>query len=221
LKNTDFTEIGDRCLALARERAEGGDAEAWMPGEVVPYRVPRREWADLKIPSRYRDYAFENFKGNDTLSNRIRSAVDRKESLVLIGNTGCGKTHLAIAAMRHGVEAGTVSDGALFIPVPELLMKIRATFRDGAQDTEEDVIDRYSHCPFLILDDLGAEKTSEFSIATLELILDRRIRDNRPMIVTTNLTLEEIEGRLSARIASRLSITNCIKINMPDWRKRR
>lgn len=205
-------------MEIARERAKEAVPMESTDENIVPYRVTM---ADFRIPVRYRDCSFENFKGNDPLVKRVRAPMENGDSITLIGNTGCGKTHLAISALRYGIDTGRILLGAIFIPVPELLLKIRATFRNGANETEEDVIDRYSHCPFLILDDLGAEKTSEFSIATLELILDRRIRDNRPMIITTNLTLEEIEGKLSARIASRLAVTNCIKINMPDWRKRR
>jgi DNA replication protein DnaC len=217
LKSIDFQEIGNRCAAMARERAERRPLPTGNTGEIVYYRFTM---TDFRIPSRYRECAFDNFQGNDKLVDRIRTAMGRDESLVLIGNTGCGKTHLAIAAMRYLVDAERIGAGSTFIPVPELLLKIRATFREGAGETEEEVIDRYSKCRFLILDDLGAEKTTEFSIATLELIINRRVMEDKQTIITTNLSLDEIEGKLSARIASRLSEMNCVKITMPDYRKR-
>jgi len=74
---------------------------------------------------------------------------------------------------------------------------------------------------FLIIDDLGAEKSTEFSITTLYIILDRRIRELKTTIITTNLSMSQIEEHLGARIASRLSEMKNIKINMPDHRKRR
>lgn len=209
-------EIGSRCLRLARERAEKHSPLQKQKPVVYRFTIDQ-----VFLPARYRNCSFETFKGNDPLVKRVKASMDRDESLVLIGNTGCGKTHLAIAAMRHGVDTGKMGPGLIFIPVPELLLKIRATFRDGARETEEEIIDRYSRCPFLVLDDLGAEKTSEFSIATLELIINRRVMEDIQTVITTNLTLDEIEEKLSARIASRLVEMNCIKIAMPDYRKRR
>jgi DNA replication protein DnaC len=73
----------------------------------------------------------------------------------------------------------------------------------------------------LCLDDLGAEKTTEYAITTLYLIIDRRIRNEMQTIITTNLSLDEIEATLGARIASRLAEMKIIKINMPDYRKKR
>lgn len=215
-----FKEIGERCIQIARERTEKAEKTITMQsaGEIVPYRVTM---TDFRIPSRYLECSFDNFQGNDPLVRRVMASMDRDESLVLIGNTGCGKTHLAIAAMRRGVDTGRIGPRSAFITVPELLMKIRATFRDEARETEEEIIDRYSRYPFLVLDDLGAEKTTEFSIATLELIINRRVMEDILTIITTNLTLDEIEQKLSARIASRLSEMNCVKIAMPDYRKRR
>ena len=72
-------------------------------------------------------------------------------------------------------------------------------------DTEQDVLDKYSKCDLLLLDDLGSEKVSDFTIQSLYLVIDRRNRDLRPTIVTTNLSLEEIETQIDARMASRLA----------------
>lgn len=199
---------------MARERASTFPDESFVmePEGGRPLTIN-----SFDIPRRYRDCSFDNFIGNDKLVEKVMAMSG--ESIVLTGNTGCGKTHLAIAAMRHGIERGAIGIGAIFIPVPELLLKIRSSFREGARETEADVIDRYAGCSCLILDDLGAEKTSEYSIATMELIIDRRYRSEAQTIITTNLSLLDIEEKLSARIASRLSEMNPIKINMPDYRK--
>jgi DNA replication protein DnaC len=76
--------------------------------------------------------------------------------------------------------------------------------------------------PFLVLDDLGAEKDSEHALTTLYLIIDRRNRDELPTVVTTNYTPDEIESRLGARIASRLADMKTISLmKICDYRKRR
>ena len=132
---------------------------------------------------------------------------------------GCGKTHLAVAMLRNA-EIHRIS-GAFFITVPEMLLKIRGAFSAGAEATEEEIVERFSGYEILILDDLGSEKTTEWSLTTLFLILDRRDRYCRRTIVTSNLSLREIEEILGARIASRLAGMNPIEILMPDLRKNR
>jgi DNA replication protein DnaC len=113
---------------------------------------------------------------------------------------------------------GEMEHDALFITVPDLLLKIRASF-NGEGTTEDAIIREYAEIPLLMLDDMGAEKSTEFSITTLYIILDRRIRDCRRTIITTNLSKEEIEKTFGARIASRLAGMENIKINMPDRRR--
>ena len=68
---------------------------------------------------------------------------------------------------------------------------------------------------------MGAEKTTDWSITTLYIILDRRYRNNKPTLITTNLNLKEIENNLGSRIASRLSESLIVPINMLDFRKKR
>jgi hypothetical protein len=169
------------------------------------------------VDKRLLGYAFENFTGCDKLVKDLRGMYS--ESIVLRGTTGCGKTHLAVSIMR---EENTISSMAYFITVPDLLLLIRGSFRDGSGgESEKDIVERFSRYDILVLDDLGAEKTSAFSVATLHIILDRRIRKEKRTIVTTNLSLDDIEKTLGARIASRLAEMRVITINMPDYRKKR
>lgn len=147
------------------------------------------------------------------------------DSFIVVHNT-----HLAVSLWRELVLESR-SREVFFITVPELLLEIRATFgqkksfdsweKSDPNQTEEQVIDKYSKVELLILDDLGSEKTSDFTIQSLYLIIDRRNRELRPTIITTNLSLQEIEDNLGARIASRLADMTIIKINMPDYRKGR
>ena len=184
------------------------------------------------IPQKYIHSTFETFIGNEKLAAELQKTDN--ENIVLYGNTGCGKTHLAVAIIRNefiknintllkrdlcGRQA--VVKRILFKPVPDLLLEIRQSFRNDAQLSEEAIINKYCGANLLVLDDLGSEKTSEYSITTLYIIIDRRDRDLLPTIITTNLSQKEIEEKLGARIASRLAGMKNIKINMPDYRKKR
>ncbi len=195
---------------------------------------PENELRCFMVPAKYINSSFETFTGNEKLINECCAYNDG--GLVLYGNTGCGKTHLAVSIMRNIYKSNinkiinSLSNELpdyskikkqIFKPVPDLLLEIRGAFKDGAEKSEDDIIKKYSTVPFLVLDDLGSEKTSEYSITTLYIILDRRDRELMPTIITTNLNPKEIEDKLGARIASRLSGMKNIKINMPDYRKKR
>jgi len=150
------------------------------------------------------------------------------EDYLLTGGTGCGKTHLASAAMRHyiqnarnDVDSPWGSFSAMFVTVVELLLEIRQTYHKNSELSERDIIDRYSMIHLLVLDDLGAKKNTEWTEQTLYLIIDRRINNKMWTIVTSNLSLDEIERAYGARIASRLAEMKVVEIDLPDYRKRR
>jgi DNA replication protein DnaC len=83
------------------------------------------------------------------------------------------------------------------------------------------MVDSFAQVDWLFLDDLGAEKATSWAITTLFLIIDRRIREMLPTVVTTNLTPEQIEEQLGPRVASRLSGMYCAYIDLPDYRKQK
>lgn len=150
---------------------------------------------------------------------RLEPLVD---SLYLTGQRGSGKTHMAAAMIREIVMDKTPwhSTASLqWVSVPDLLLEIRASFREKAERSEQEIIEQYSECRVLVLDDLGAEKTTEWSLQTLYTILDRRYREERQTIITSNLSLDELADKLDDRIASRLSeLCRVVVLSGPDRR---
>lgn len=211
IERIDYKAIGEKYVKQAREKGE----IFIVPDEKEYGEKPKETSWPLQycgVPKLYGECTLDNYQGNEKLVNELRK---EKDNLVLRGNTGSGKTHLAIAILKMQALMDS-----RFVTVPDLLLKIRSSF-NGGSETEDEIIREFSSIPVLVLDDLGAEKTSEFAITTLYIILDRRIRDCRKTIITTNLSQDEIENTFGARIASRLSCMENIKINMPDHRKKR
>lgn len=142
---------------------------------------------------------------------------DAGRGMFLSGDVGTGKTHLAVAAMRdlqedHGVPA-------LMMSVPDLLDSMRAEF-DGPGDARGTMIDQAKTAELLVLDDLGSEKASAWSIERLFVVIDYRYRNLLPTIYTSNLGLAEIKEVLGSRIASRLIESNeWVFIEGRDYRK--
>lgn len=108
----------------------------------------------------------------------------------------------------------------IFTTGAELLLNIRKTF-NGGDSTEADLISCYSSPDLLVIDDLGAEKATDWARTTLYVIIDRRDREMMPTIVTSNSSLQQIAVNFCGRIASRLSNSKVIEINMPDYRRKR
>jgi DNA replication protein DnaC len=178
---------------------------------------PEEKLIKFGVPKKYLPCSFENFKNLGNLSKKYNNF---QSGLVLFGITGCGKTHTAVAILRELVMRDSIED-ACFVNISKLLLEIRQSFNSDDGKSEKDIVDYYSQIPFLILDDLGAEKTSEFAITTLYVIIDTRDSYLLPTIITTNLSLSQIEKKIGSRIASRLSGMQNVKINMPDYRKRK
>jgi DNA replication protein DnaC len=185
---------------------------------------PERLLESFGVGKRYLSYSFANFQGGDQAKAILNQLIESPFDVVLYGGPGVGKTHLTIATIREMVRNGLIDahKAARFITVPEFLMEIRRTYgRNDGQD-EADIIEKHTRLDLLVLDDLGAEQTTAWAITMLYLIIDRRYRDMKPTIITTNLILPEIEKRLSMRIASRMASMRTIDMfAMKDWRKKR
>ena len=116
-----------------------------------------------------------------------------RNNIVLQGEPGTGKSHLAFAMMKYLSE---VTKGiAIFINVTDLLMKIKADFSQ-----EEFLVNKIASAKFLVLDDLGMEKDSEWSFTILYNILNKRSNT----IITTNLISADIQKRYGRPFMSRL-----------------
>jgi DNA replication protein DnaC len=210
-------EIAQRCIEKSKENKSNG--LLLYTNKIEEPQPKKAALAYCGVSPKYLQCRFDNFSGGGKIVDVLSQLTKTDDSIVLTGQTGCGKTHLAVALLAEYPCVDATDP--VFVTVPELLLKIRTCFGPKATLTEEEIINNYASCEVLVLDDLGAEKESEFVIVTLYLIIDRRNRYGRKTIITTNLSLPEIEEKLGARIASRLSEMKIIKINMPDYRKRR
>jgi DNA replication protein DnaC len=141
------------------------------------------------------------------------------------GPIGTGKTRLAIAILREKYigEGGTLR----FALAGDVFSEIRETFRDNSPRSEREVVDELCALDLLVLDDLGREggfrlrQSSEYVLSILHRLLSRRLgeRFNKHTIITTNLTLDEIEAQYDEGIASRLSTFEEVILTGADRRR--
>ena len=123
--------------------------------------------------------------------------------LVLMGENGVGKTHLA-ASIAHTTQSN--GHKVLFLVVPDLLDHLRYTFRPDSDVTYDELFEEIKRVDMLVLDDLGAHGTTSWAKEKLYQIINYRYVARLPLVVTTNLSLDELE-RSEPRIASRLADT--------------
>lgn len=146
-----------------------------------------------------------------------------RDGLFAYGGAGVGKTHLASALM-----AGTLQDvvaqnarqayvSALWTTVPQLLCDLRDTFGDNSKTNEKQVIEKHAKPELLVLDDLGAEKVSDWTGQSLYLLISQRLNDMKQTIITSNLSLAEIDAH-DPRLASRLAGMKQLKMTGKDRR---
>jgi len=150
------------------------------------------------------------------------------ENIFLHGLQGSGKTYQACGCVKHWLpklerpNATYEEDRMLsrFKTVPEILMEIRGTFNNQNQSSqsETDIVHKYLRPKLLIMDDFAAEKVTDWSLSALYVILSGRINSGKATVVTSNMTISEIE-KFDPRIASRFAGFKIVKVTGKDRRQ--
>ena len=149
-------------------------------------RSPRRTMAH--ILQRCRDYADHFGPGSG--------------SLLFLGRTGLGKTHLSLAIAGQVAAAGA---GVLYSSIQAIVDRYeRVRFDRGPSSDDREFIHMAPRCDLLVIDDLGSEFSTTFSQSVFYNLLNERITAGLPVILSTNLTLEQLNTTYNERIASRV-----------------
>jgi DNA replication protein DnaC len=155
-------------------------------------KLGRQRLAEANIPKRYQHCTIESFTAyNESLEKaaaHARLIADTfpaaARGLFLEGQPGVGKTHLAVAVLKQTIQ--TTGARGLFYDTRDLLRVIRSTYDPSIRTTELEVLRPVMTADLLILDDLGAEKTSEWVEETMNLIVNTRYNERRLTIFTSN-----------------------------------
>lgn len=143
----------------------------------------------------YLEMTFENDKGYDPNMTAIAARyVERRRKiqeenigLLLHGSTGGGKTYWAAAITNALIDKGC---SAMITTIPQL---ITAMSRDYERDKAA-ILDQIANVRFLVLDDIGFERQTPYAAEKMFEIIDARYKSRRPLIVTTNLTMEQLKN---------------------------
>ena len=198
------------------------------PCRCRPQRLAAQRTKALtrEIPERYRHISFESPEVEELATRApaqvravrryceaVESQLDSGNGLGFHGDPGTGKTMLAYLISRAAMNAGKTVAVYSF---PRLLAAIRDTYQDDFGDGYGAFLDRLIEVDLLQLDDLGAERPSDWASEQIFLLIDGRYEAKRSVVYTTNLPLpggdsetasreESLSDRIGARVASRLS----------------
>jgi DNA replication protein DnaC len=189
------------------------------PGAACSERCLTALMEKRGVPERYAGLSLDAFQAyNPSLHQKLDFVQrwlggDKGTGLLLTGKCGTGKTHLAVAAMRELVKAG---EHAGFIGATAFAMKCQAAF--SGSTTPDAIISKILHHRFIALDDLGAEKPTEFVRACLFALVDGIYTKNRTLIATSNLSLQSLHEN-DPRMTSRLvEICDSLEFDGEDYR---
>lgn len=162
----------------------GCDESKWDGTTILP---SQRDWARAGIPERY-------INAECDLRGKLHE-VESGKSLYIHGPYGAGKTYFACALAKSLINIGTYTR---FENSRHLMTEIQGMF-NGKQTN---ALDRAFGCRVLVLDDLGKEQVTPYSISMLYELIDARYMDGKPIVITSNFSRDKLLERWANADAS-------------------
>jgi len=183
-----------RCRAGRISRARARSLSAVIPPKFRGVSFERPPIAELSPPL---IAAVRRYVGT------IDEQLDAGRGLWFMGDVGTGKTSLAMLVSQAALAAGR---SVAIYSLPRLVAEIRRTYDEGSRHSDVELLDRLAAVDLLHVDDVGAERTSEWVLEQVYSIVNARYEDEKSMVITTNITdREALEEQITPRTVSRLT----------------
>lgn len=192
----------ERVAMAAAEAARQADLKARVESMLVQAAIPPRF-----IGKTFDNYRVENegqgkaLKVCQEFASNFPQHLRRGGSLILSGQPGTGKSHLAGAIL----QAILPQHVGVYVTLMDLIRTLRDTWRRDSEITETQMLARLQAVPLLVIDEIGVQYGTDGERAILFDVLDRRYRELRPSILMTNLGKDEFRVAIGDRVFDRLT----------------
>lgn len=174
---------------------------------------------------RFKTRTFETFDKNKNVSAYEKAftyadTFDQNDGqgLLFIGSCGTGKTHLAAAITNFIISEFGIS--VKFGNFIDLLADIKSTWNKESEASEDDIIKAFLDIDLLVIDDIGKEKSTEWSNSVLYRVINRRYENYKATIITSNFSIPELEKAIGQATVSRIiEMCDGVKMDGEDVRK--
>lgn len=182
------------------------------------------------IPRRYHQSTIQNWLHPTDQQERVwrwacdyvnacETVTSMGRSAVLVGGTGTGKTHLAIGVLKAFMNQGATG---YYTTAIDMLGRIKATYNAEAAETETHVIDRLTSVDLLVIDEIGRQLDTNYEVAQIFRVLDRRSSECRPTLLVSNLGVQAFKDFMGEHIIDRLAQYGgkMLQLDWPSHRRR-
>ncbi len=206
----DYTDVHFTCAACSDTGFVASKMCECMRRLLVEEGIRHSGIGNLIGKQSFENFALSYYKG-EREAEMMRYAKDKclyfaehfapgKENLLLMGGTGLGKTHLSTAIAKGVIEGGF---DVVYESAPNLLSDFEYDHFKSRYD-DDMRSEKYLSCDLLLLDDLGTEMQTSFTLSALYNLLNTRLNRGKSTVISTNLSQNEIRARYDDRITSRL-----------------
>ena len=195
-KDTGYLDTTEMCPCMKRALAEEGFRASGL-GELIDLQSFDNFTLDYYKKD---ENAYEWMRQNLQFLRRFaENFTPRRDSFLLIGGTGLGKTHLSTAIARCVIERGY---DVRYDSVSNVFSDLEYDkFKSRGDEARRG--DKYLDCDLLILDDLGTEISTQFTVSALYNLVNTRLNRGKSTIISTNLSHSELLSRYDERLTSR------------------
>lgn len=223
-----IAKIWSTCPACNEEAKALKERERIEQEDIERHRVWKMRMGEAGIPERFRNRTLASYEAKNAGQKRaLAFANDYVEqfarvsetgrSAIFCGLPGTGKTHLAIGIALHVIE---IRKAAAFTTVQRMILRVKDSWRKDSVESESDVLNMLVYPDLLIVDEIGVQFGSEFEKNFMFLLLNERYEKQRPTLLLSNLTAQEVKAFLGERIYDRLKEDGgqCVSF---DWESHR
>ena len=213
LPGGDGRAMWSPCPHCERERIQAED-RAMVAQTLENHRRQQLErmMGRAAIPKRFERCDLGNYEGYDSgparagakarrYADEFATNRERGTSLIFCGETGNGKTHLAVGIIKTIMAAGY--SGA-YTRVVELARAVKETYARGAARTERDVYEQFARPDLLVIDEVGRQRDTDTERLVLFEVINSRYEEGKPTLLSTNLSLQQLRDYLDEAAEDRL-----------------